>query len=201
MLKRKNWSIGGKQNNNCAVTRSLLWSSSRPDFSPDEENKTTKNKKFSVLFLFSLMCFLFISAALYFPLLHIILPSKDVCVALRNRHGLLQMPRMESAGYVRGWDAFRRRDMTRSIKKDELRFSLFCPFSVLVLFRVWSLRLFAVIIAPLMTTALFRGKQISLATTPHDIPNCKDSPYLKLYSIIMPFYMIWLPGMTNIYCL
>jgi hypothetical protein len=24
---------------------------------------------------------------------------------------------------------------------------------------------------------------------------------LKLYSIIMPFYMIWLPGMTNIYCL
>lgn len=62
MLKRKNWSIGGKQNNNC-VTRSLLWSSSRPDFSPDEEKK----------------CFLFISAALYFPLLHIIvLPSKDV---------------------------------------------------------------------------------------------------------------------------
>lgn len=135
------------------------------------------------------MCFLFISAALYFPLLHIILPSKDVCVALRNRHGLLQMPRMESAGYVRGWDAFRRRDMTRSIKKDELRFSLFCPFSVFVLFRVWSLRLFAVIIAAYGDGAV-QGKKISLATTPRDIPNCKDSPYLKLYSIIMPFYMI-----------
>jgi hypothetical protein len=117
------------------------------------------------------------------------LPSKDVCVALRNRHGLLQMPRMESAGYVRGWDAFRRRDMTRSIKKDELRFSLFCAFSVFVLFRVWSLRLFAVIIAAYGDGAV-QGKKISLATTPRDIPNCKDSPYLKLYSIIMPFYMI-----------
>ncbi len=66
MLKRKNWSIGGKQNNNCAVTRSLLWSSSRPDFSPDEEKQNNKKQKilralpfFFNVFLVHFRCSLF----------------------------------------------------------------------------------------------------------------------------------------------
>lgn len=104
------------------------------------------------------------------------------CVALRNRHGLLQMPRMESDVCVRGWDAFRRCDMTRSIKRRTPLFSL--------------LRVFRFRIVSRLVTATFRrhhraayddgavqGKKISLATTPRDIPNCKDSPYFKLYSI------------------
>lgn len=107
-----------------------------------KNKQKTKNSPcssfFFNVFLVHFRCSLFPITA------HYIAVERCLCCITQPPWRLLQMPRMESAGIVRGWDAFRRCDMTRSIKKDELRFSLFCAFSVFVLFRVWSLRLFAV---------------------------------------------------------